>query len=80
MNSQTLVKRIPTLLGAAVLLTPAVLWLAGEVRAADRATPAGPSPAATSVQDSEPRIELDTKIFLHRNAHVVAVQLQQSPV
>jgi hypothetical protein len=54
--------------------------LSGEVRAADCATPAGPSPAATSVQDSEPRIELDTKIFLHRNAHVVAVQLQQSPV
>ncbi|MDX5445602.1 MAG: hypothetical protein LPJ87_06065 [Zoogloeaceae bacterium] len=72
--------RISILLSAAVLLAAAVLWRVGEVRAEDRSTPLAPPQAAPSVQDSEPRIDLDTKIFLHRNAPVVAFPSPQSPV
>jgi len=72
--------RISILLSVAVLLAAAVLWRVGEVRAEDRSSPVDPPQAAPSVQDSEPRIDLDTKIFLHRNAPVVAFPSPQFPV
>lgn len=69
MNTAQTLNRISMLLFAAVLLAAGVLWWVGEVRAAARLAPPPPAP---SVQDKPQGIDLDTKIFLHRNALLVS--------
>jgi hypothetical protein len=71
MNNTIVSKRLPLLLVSASVLLVAALWWAGEVRATAVPPPGVASPEAPSVQDSEPKIDLDTKIFLHRNARIV---------
>lgn len=79
MNTTTTSKRLPLLLFAASSLIFAAFWWTGEVRATATAPAAEAVPAAPSVQDSQPRIDLDTKIFLHRNARIVT-QLEAFPL
>lgn len=80
MNTAQALNRFSMLLMAAVVLAASVLWWEGEVRAEARNTPVTKAPATPSVQDKKPGIDLDTKIFLHRNALIVTAAPAQPVV
>lgn len=71
MNTANALNRFSMLLVAAIVLAASVLWWEGEVRAEARVAPVSKTPAAPSVQDRKRSMDLDTKIFLHRNALIV---------
>jgi hypothetical protein len=54
------------------VLFSGAFWLVGESRADARAVPSVVSDTPQGVQDKKPNMELDTKIFLHRNGIVAA--------
>lgn len=71
MNNTVAVNRFSFMLLAAILLASGAFWWVAEVRAEARAAAATQPALPPSVQDSAPAIDLDTKIFLHRNARIV---------
>lgn len=71
MNAANAMNRFSMLLVAAIVVAASVLWWVGEVRAEARISPVGKTPIAPSVQDKKRSMDLDTKIFLHRNALIV---------
>lgn len=64
MNTTNSLNRFSLLLSAAILLAAGAFWWMAESRAQSAPDAAAAHP---SVQDSAPAIDLDTKIFLHRN-------------
>ena len=68
MNTNMSLNRFSLLLSAAVALAGCMFWWAAESRAEAAPVAADDPSARPSVQDRAPTIDLDTKIFLHRNA------------
>lgn len=71
MNTAKALNRSSMLLVPVIVLSVAVIWWVGEVRAEARVAPVCTTPAAPSVQDRKRGMDLDTQIFLHRNARIV---------
>jgi len=68
MHTSISLNRFSLLLSAAVALAGCMFWWATDSRAEAARNSADEPAARPSVQDKAPAIDLDTKIFLHRNA------------
>lgn len=71
MNTKTFGSRLTGLASALVLVVAGTMWWAVEGRAAPESTGEPAAAPPHSVQDKSPKLDLDTKIFLHRNGRIV---------